>query len=77
MLATSVHVTKVQEIPQFTPDNEIVKVIKYTFNVGKHGPFTLDYQPGADTPDVVQRDMNARVQGLVSAGVITAHEAGL
>jgi hypothetical protein len=41
-----------------------VKKVRYTFYVGQHGPFTLEYLPGQDTPEKVKLDMQAQVDKL-------------
>jgi len=45
-------------------------VTRYTFFVGTHGPFTLEYWPGRDTPAQVQADIQARVDSLRVLGAV-------
>ncbi len=45
-------------------------VIRYTYYVGTHGPFTEEYFKGQDTDYKVQQDIQARVNQLRALGAV-------
>jgi hypothetical protein len=54
----------VQEGMRFTSTGQVERETRYTYFVGRHGPFTLVYGPGEDTPEKVKADMLARGASL-------------
>lgn len=59
----------VREMPKFNRDSTVTVMMVYTYYVGKHGPFTLQYVKGQDAPVTVKADMQSQVQKLMDTGV--------
>jgi hypothetical protein len=64
----------VKEDVRLTDAGTTQRVVLYRFKVGAHGPFTLTYEQGRDTPEKVSADMQAQVNKLVAIGVMQQEE---
>jgi len=65
-----VTVTGIQHVPQFDSNGNFVVVTRYTYKIGKFGPFTTDFPKGTDTEQDVEAYFVAKVAKYVNLGVI-------
>jgi hypothetical protein len=54
---------------KFNRDGTTTPITRYTYFVGKHGPFYVDYPKGQDTPETVSAAMQVEVDKLKALGI--------
>lgn len=63
-------ILKIQEVMLPAPNNQLVKGVRVTFNVGVHGPFTKEFkQEGLKGLDI-KNELDSWVRELQSAGLV-------
>lgn len=51
-------------------DGSVTPITRYTYFVGKHGPFSFDLKHDEDTPENVAAKMQMQVDKLTQLGVV-------
>jgi len=57
---------QVSHAPTFTPQGNVVTNTVVKFMVGDHGPFSLSFPPGQDTPDLVRAAIQKQIDSVRS-----------
>lgn len=70
MLDKAVRSLRVAEQTMLTAQGDVRHEVQYTYHVGPHGPFTLRYKRGEDTPEQVKTDTDAQVRKLRELGAL-------
>ncbi len=70
MLTSEVTNVRIQDATIFDNFGNSMKISRWTFFIGTHGPFTEEFQAGEQDTPAVERRINSRVAQLRELGVI-------
>jgi hypothetical protein len=65
-LGSNISIVSVSEGVRFDLGGRATRTTIYKYTVGTDGPFTLEYDAGADTTDVVTAAMNAQAAKIAA-----------
>ncbi len=65
-----IEVTAVEDTATFQRSGQVTPQTRYTYFVGGHGPFSLVFERGTDTQEVVHKAMTDKLNALEGLGIV-------